>query len=223
MSDLAQLYRKLTPAERSQHVPGQVFWIPAYLAMQDYHVVRIGWWDHNQPITEAKFKIVKRTIQTIGRDSDLYQHMPIPELKVGMDEELVVKKVKRRPAILIWRDGYDPRKYARFSTGQMGRRPEPSTHVFAPVFSLRKADNVSKDYPEAFIQGLIEGDKYPDFLHLPAEGAIIRNESMAILGQLQSHSEAHVEETDLALTPDYLALALEQFWKFAESRIYTSD
>lgn len=222
MSDLDQIYRKLTPAERSQHVPGQIFWIPAYLAMQDYHVVRIGRWDRTQPIADAKFKIEKRTIQTIGRESDLYQHMPIPELKVGMDEELVVKKVKRRPAVLIWRDGFDPRKYARFSAGQMGHRPAPSTHIFAPVFSLRKIDNVTKDYPEEFVQGLIAGDKYPDFLHLPAEGVTIKNESMAVLGQLQSHSEAHVEETELALTQDYLVLALEQFWKFAESRIYAT-
>jgi hypothetical protein len=220
VSDLAEIYRKLTPAERSRHVAGQVFWIPAYLAMQDYHVVRIGWWDRTHPISEAKFKIEKRTIQTIGHESDLYQHMPIPELKIGMDEELVVKKVKRRPAVLIWRDGFDPRKYARFSTGGTHHRPEPTTHVFAPVFSLRKADNVSQDYPEAFIQGLVDGDKYPDFLHLPAEGTVIKNESMAVLGQLQTHSEAHIEETDLALTRDYLALALEQFWKFAESRLY---
>jgi hypothetical protein len=221
VSDLDQLYRRLTPAERSQHVPGQIFWIPAYLAMQDYHVVRIGWWDRTQPITEARFKIEKRTIQTIGHESDLYQHMPIHELKVGMDEELVVKKVKRRPAILIWRDGFDPRRYARYSTGSVGHKPEPTTHVFAPIFSLRKTDNLSKGYPEEFIQGLIAGDKYPDFLHLPAEGSIIRNESMAVFGQLQSHSEAHVEETDLALTPDFLALALEQFWKFAESQLYS--
>lgn len=220
MNEADQIYRKLTPADRSRHVPGQIFWIPAYLAMQDYHVVRLDWWDRNQPITTAKFKIEKRTIQTIGRGSDLFQHMPIPELKVAMNEELVIKKVKRRPAVLIWRDGYDPRRYANFSSGRLGRRPEPSTHVFAPVFSLRKNDNLSRDYPDEFIQALIEGDKYPDFVHLPAEGVVIRNESMAVLGQLQSHSEAHVEETDLALTPDYLALVLEQFWQFSQACIY---
>lgn len=66
MSDLDQLYRKLTPAERSQHVPGQIFWIPAYLAMQDYHVVRIGWWDRTKPLSEAKFKIEKRTIFSLA-------------------------------------------------------------------------------------------------------------------------------------------------------------
>jgi len=42
MEGLGQVYRKLTTAEKARHVLGQVFWIPAYLHMQDYYVVRIG-------------------------------------------------------------------------------------------------------------------------------------------------------------------------------------
>ena len=39
MAGLADIYRQLSPAERGRHVPGQVFWIPAYGTMQDYHAV----------------------------------------------------------------------------------------------------------------------------------------------------------------------------------------
>ena len=81
-----QYYRALTPSDRSRHLLGQVFWIPAYEQMQDYHVIRPGPWDRYQPISTAQFRIEPRTIGTIGRSTDLYQHMPIPELKILADE-----------------------------------------------------------------------------------------------------------------------------------------
>ncbi len=67
MGELEAIYRKLTVAEKAWHVPGQIFWIPAYL------------------------------------------HMPLPELKLKMDKELVIKKVKKRPALLILRERPDLR------------------------------------------------------------------------------------------------------------------
>ena len=217
MDDLGQVYRKLSTAEKARHVLGQIFWIPAYLHMQDYYVVRIGQWDRLAPITSAQFRIEKKSFHGLGHNADLYHHMPIPELKLKMDEELVVKKVKRRPAVLILRDGTDPRRMAKHLSG-FGTRPNPHSHVFAPVVSLRKEDNLGNDYPQPFVDKVIAAE-LPEFIHLPAQGTVIRNESMAVINQLQSHAESAVEETDIALAPDYLGAALETFWLDLEGQI----
>ena len=217
MEDLGKVYRELTTAEKAKHVLGQIFWIPAYLHMRDYYVVRVGQWDRLTPITSAQFRIEKKDFHGLGRNADLYHHMPIPELKLKMDEELVVKKVKRRPAMLILREGTDPRRTATHLSG-IGSRPNPNSHVFAPVVSLKKEDNLGSDYPQAFIDKVSAGE-LPEFIHLPAEGLIIKNESMAVLTQLQSHAENAVEETDLALDAVYLGAALETFWQDLEAQL----
>jgi hypothetical protein len=217
MDELEQVYRKLTAAEKARHILGQVFWIPAYLHMQDYYVVRIGAWDRLQPIAAAQFRIEKKGFHGLGRTADLYHHMPIPELKLRMDEELLVKKVKRRPAVLILREGTDPRRMATHLSG-IGSKPNPNSHVFAPIVSLRKGDNLGSDYPQPFIDKVSAGE-LPEFVHLPAQGTVIKNESMAVLTQLQSQGESAVEETDLALDAVYLGAALETFWQDLEGQL----
>jgi hypothetical protein len=185
--------------------------------MQDYYVVRVGQWDRLAPITSAQFRLEKKSFHGLGHNADLYHHMPIPELKLKMDEELVVKKVKRRPAVLILRDGTDPRRTATHFSG-LGPKPNPNSHVFAPIVSLKKEDNLGNDYPAAFIDKVSAGE-LPEFIHLPAEGVIIKNDSMAVLTQLQSHAENAVEETDLALDAVYLGAALETFWQDLEAQL----
>jgi hypothetical protein len=217
MEDL--VYRKLTTTEKARHVLGQIFWIPAYLHMQDYYVVRVGQWDRLAPITSAQFRIEKKGFHGLGHNADLYHHMPIPELKLKMDEELVVKKVKRRPAVLILRDGADPRRTATHFSG-LGPKPNPYSHVFAPVVSLRKDENLGSDYPQPFIDK-VSAEELPEFIHLPAEGTVIKNESMALLTQLQSHAGNAVEETSLALDAVYLGAALETFWQDLEGQLLT--
>jgi hypothetical protein len=217
MESLGQVYRKLTTSDKARHVLGQVFWIPAYLHMKDYYVVRVGQWDRLQPITSAQFRIEKKDFHGLGRSADLYHHMPIPELKLKMDEELVVKKVKRRPALLILREGTDPRRAATHFSG-LGPKPNPHSHVFAPIVSLRKEENLGSDYPQPFIDKVSAGD-LPEFIHLPAQGAVIKNESMAVLNQLQTHAENAVEATDLALDVVYLGAALETFWQDLEGQL----
>jgi hypothetical protein len=217
MPGLSDVYRELSPAERSRHIPGQIFWIPAYISMSDYYVIRIGYWDRLAPISDARFRIEKRNLTELGKENDLYDHMPIPELKLRADEELVVKKVKRRPAVLVLREGLNPRRVATHATG-VGQQPNPDTHVFAPVVSLRKEENLGHDYPQAFIEKVVSGI-LPEFIHLPVEGTVIRNESMALLTHLQSHSAAVVEATRLCLQPLYLAAALETFWQDLEAQV----
>ncbi|MBM3891551.1 MAG: hypothetical protein FJ388_20760 [Verrucomicrobia bacterium] len=63
----------------------------------------------------------------------------------------MVKKVKRRPAVLILREAVDPRRLATHFSGA-GAKPNPNSHVFAPIVLLRKEDNLGQDYPQAFIE-----------------------------------------------------------------------
>lgn len=216
MGDLTAVYRKLSPAERGRHIPGQIFWIPAYLNMRDYYVVRIGQWDRTDHITTAQFRIEKKSLHELGAN-DLYDHMPIPELRLKKDEELIVKKVKRRPAVLILREGVNTRHVANHVTG-IGHKPNPNSHVFAPVVSLRKEENLGHDYPPAFI-AKVAASELPEFIHLPADGTVLKNESMAVLTEMQSHNASMVQETDLCLDPVYFGAALETVWQDLEGQI----
>jgi hypothetical protein len=213
-----EYYRTLNPGERSRHVLGQIFWIPAYERMEDYHVVRPGPWDRTQPITTALFSIEKKSISTIGHSTNLFQHMPLPELKILADEELIVKKVKRRPGVLVIREGVSPRRLANVLAGILPRKPNPDCHVFAPVVSLRKEGNVGRDYPDGFIDKVKAGD-LPEFIYLPPDGTVLKNESMALLTQLQVHGERFVEETPLALEQCSFGAALETFWQDLEGQV----
>jgi hypothetical protein len=211
-------YRTLTPGERCRHLLGQIFWIPAYEHMEDYHVIRPGPWNRTQPITTPLFFIDKKSISTIGNSTDLFQHMPIPELKILADEELIVKKVKRRPGVLVIQEGVNPRRLANVLAGILPKKPNPDCHVFAPVVSLRKEGNVGRDYPDGFIDKVKAGD-LPEFIYLPPDGTVLKNESMALLTQLQMHGECFVEETPLAFEQLYFDAALEMFWHDLEGQV----
>jgi hypothetical protein len=84
----------------------------------------------------------------------------------------------RLPDMLILPEGADPRRMATHFSGS-GSKPNPNSHVFAPILSLRKEENLGSDYPQPFIDRLSAGE-LPEFIHLPAEGTIIKNESMAV-------------------------------------------
>lgn len=202
-------YTQLQPKERSRHVIGQIFWIPAYVALQDMFVVRLGRWDRKQPVFGGEFRVQRCTLPNLGQDRDLYHHMPIPELKLKADEELVVKKVKRRPGLLVVREGVSPRRLASFIVGR-GEKPNPAEHVFAPIISLKKRDNTGQDYPEPFIERVRNG-QHAEFIYLPPDGAVLRNESMAVLSELQAHSIRVIQETPVQLDPTYLGVALQDF------------
>lgn len=72
MPGLSDVYRELTPAERGRHVPGQIFWIPAYIHMPDYYVVRIGYWDRTAPISSARFRLEKKSLGDLNEGNDLH-------------------------------------------------------------------------------------------------------------------------------------------------------
>ena len=220
---LPETYRRLTPPERSKHVIGQIFWIPAYVHMQDYYVLRVGEWDRTQPFPTARFTVEKKTLHTLSEGSDLFYHSPIAELKLRATEELIVKKVKRRPAVLVIRDGLNTRKLATHISG-IGSRPNPQNHVFAPIVSLTKEHDADKSYPEVFIAKVKKCD-LPEFLYLPiaGTGTVITNESMAILTELQTHGEGFVKETDLCVKGDYLATTLDRMWEDITLSLITDD
>jgi hypothetical protein len=185
--------------------------------MECLYVIRLGYWDRSKPIFSGEFKIQKETLPQIGKNKDLYHHMPIPELKLQMDEELLVKKAKRRPGLLVFRDGNNPRKMATCAAG-IGKAPNPVEHVFAPVVSLRKEGNIGKDYPDDFIE-IVKKGKIAALIYLPADGSILKNESMAILSQMQTHPLKTIEETDLRMDPLVLGTYLESFWQRTEAEL----
>jgi hypothetical protein len=210
-------YQVLEPAARGRHVIGQIFWIPAFTTERHLFAVRTTSWDRKLPIDTARFGLRQVHHSSVGGDQDLYQQMPIPELKLKTKEDLLVKKVKRRPAILIYREGINTRKLATYCAG-IGDAPEPHEHVFAPIFSLRKEENVDSDYPDIFIQQVQTG-KFPELMHLPPTSRIIRNESMVAFAAMQVHPRHAIEETDLRVDPLQLAASLEKLKEDTENKI----
>ena len=218
MNDCA-FYRDLSPAERSQHIIGQIFWIPAYQTNTSIHVLRFADRERKSDIKNTNFQVHQKSVDTIHGSSDLYHHMPIPELKLSTNEELRVLKVKKRPALLIIRGGFHTRKYSNFVSGK-GREPNPSRHVFAPIVSLKKEDGLN-DYPDKFIDAIQSSDDYPEFIFLPAYSSVITNDSMAVLTDLQTHSVNCIEQTDLAVGPEFIGDALNEFWADQIMQIYS--
>jgi hypothetical protein len=210
-------YRRLSPAQRAHHLIGQIFWIPAFVALPNLYVIRLGKWDRLTPIFRGEFQIEKCSLPQIGHNLDVYHHMPISELKLQMNEELVVRKAKRRPSILVFRDGIDTRRMATFFSG-IGDKPNPGEHIFAPIVSLRKEANLGTDYPPGFIAKVREGE-IPELIYLPPDGTVIKNESMAVLSQLQCHSIGMIEETPLQMDPFAFAIYLDDFWQRVQAEL----
>ena len=119
--------------------------------------------------------------------------------------------------MVVW-EGVNPRRLANVLVGMLPKKANPDCHVFAPVVSLRKVGNIGRDYPDGFIEKVKDGE-LPEFIYLPPDGIVLKNESMALLTQLQIHGERFIEETPLALEQSYFGAALETFWHDLESQI----
>jgi len=130
--------------------------------------------------------IEKASLKEIQGFVQPFDELPIPELNLQHKEDLLVQKVKRRPAVLVVREGYNMRRFSEWSAN-LGKRPNPTRHVFAPIVSLRKQGNLGRDYPEAFIDK-VSAAEYPEFIYLPPTERVITTDSMAVLTELQVHS-----------------------------------
>jgi len=203
------LYRTLTPKEKGIHTIGQIFWIPAFCTQKSYFVLRINAWDRTRPVAGALFDVKKASVKEVNGFVSPFGELPIPELRLRKNEDLIVSKVKRRPAVLIVREGFNMRNFASFIDG-VAKEPEPSRHVFAPIYSLKKEGNTDKDYPASFVERVKVAD-FPGLIYLPPHNQVIKNESMVVLSELQVHCAQSVGETNLALDQETFGIFLDDF------------
>jgi hypothetical protein len=202
MSD--QFYIKLPLKEKNDYQIGQIFWVPAPLFAETTFSLRIDNWKAGEDITQAHLQIRKVATSALGKLEEVERvdmnRMVIPEIALDSSEDLVVSKVKRRPAVLLSKDCYNMRNYARYETISGAKKCGPNALVFAPIYSMCKEESLYQDYPELFIQKVKE-DKYPYILFMPSYSSLMKNDSMLILSKLFSVAFHSAEATKYCIDP----------------------
>lgn len=211
----ADFYIKLPMREKNEKQVGQVFWVPCPMHADATFTLRIGNWKAGEDISEARLSVKRVNTADLGKicagERVDMERMVLPELKLDSSEDLVVNRVKRRPAVLISKDCYNLRKFADIASGlRSSAKLGPNRLIFAPVYSLRKEEHQSKSYPEAFIQKLT-ADHYPTMLFLPAYGTVMKNDSMLVLSELFSVNFNAADPTDWCIDPVTFAMKFNQF------------
>jgi len=214
MSD-PSLYVKLPMREKNERQIGQLFWVPCPLTSSSTFTLRIGSWKAGMDIKDAKLEVKKvHRPEDIGRLSDGLHadlsRMVIPELDLDSSADLIVGKVKRRPAVLIYKDCHNLRKFAGIESGIQGGASFPNKHVFAPIYSLRKEENLDSSFPEKFIQN-VKDHKYPNIVFLPSYATLLKNDSMLVLSEMFVLSINVVSPLDYCIDPTAFSVYLETF------------
>ncbi|MBD5778290.1 hypothetical protein IEN85_02130 [Pelagicoccus sp. NFK12] len=184
--------------------------------------LRLGFLKEGQDISTLPLKAEALTPKEIGkpRESEkveFHKRMPLPEIGLKSNEDLIVSKVKLRPALLIHCDPVNLRKQANHFAGILPKAPNPSYYVFAPIYSLRKSE-VDHGFPEAFIEA-VKNDEFPNMLYLPAFRTELPNDSVAVLNDPFAAGINAIEETTLQLDPLELASKLEEFGEHVQGEI----
>jgi len=203
-------YTKLPMGLKNSHQIGQFFWVHAPMTIKNSFTLRIGQWRAGEDISNARLEVKKVEManpkfgELSAQDRVNLERMPIPEIKLSQSEDLVVERVKMRPAVLIYKDCYNMRDFAA------GRHKGPNRHVFAPIYSLRKEFESDKEYPEAFIED-VRARKYPNIIHLQSYGTMLPNESMLVLSEVFSVSIRDMRAMELCIDPDTFGYLLSEF------------
>lgn len=215
---MSDFYQEITPTESRSHRPGQIFRVPAPMINNRPIGLRIGHMKAGQDIKDMPFKAEVLGPRDMGKATEaekvqFYKRMPLPEIDLASNEDLILQKVKLRPAVLLFMDGVNYRRLAEFESGGRKKRPNPNHYVFAPIYSLKKDGDSGTDYPEEFIEALKEGDSYPHLIHLPPFGRHLPNESMAVLSDPFGVGINCLIETQLVIQPLSLAVIMQQFFE----------
>lgn len=219
---MSNFFLELDKPQMRSHQAGQILWVPAPIICKDALGVRLGFLKEGQDITTVPLVIQRLNPKDIGKASEaekteFHKRMPLPEINLNASEDLIIQKVKMRPAILLFKDAVNIRRFARFQSG-ITPEPNPNHYIFAPIYSLRKQDNIEHDYPDKFIEDVKNG-VYPHLLHLSAYKTHLPNESMAVLNDLFGAGIQAFKETPLAIEPLELASKLEEFFEYVQGEM----
>ena len=105
--------------------------------------LRLGLLKEGQDITQIPLKISRLRWEDVGRPTEaekaeFYKRMPLPEISLSASEDLLIQKVKRRLAVLLFKGGLHPRRFAQYIARLTIKLVNPSHYVFVLIYSLRK-------------------------------------------------------------------------------------
>lgn len=220
---MSDFYIELDKPKMRQHQPGQIFWVPAPIISATALGMRLGFLKEGQDISDASLSIERLDLKDLccpkeAEKVEFYKRMPIPEIQLSASEDLLIQKVKMRPAVLLFKSGINMRRFSLFEIGRTSKDVLPNHYIFAPIYSLKKEENVQTDYPEPFIEK-VKDNTYPHLQHLPAYKTHLPNESMVVLDDLFGVGIRAFRETPLAIQPLELAAKLEEFFDYVQGEM----
>ena len=179
---IVDFYRRVSATEARSLDRGQICWAPVqYLSNQINCVALVSSDPRNEQLN--RYAILPSNIS----DSLLFNHSPIHDLNLPSDQELLVNRAKRRPAIVV------SQKNDYWQPG--GRRLSASGLVCVPMYSFQASD------PGEF-RDRVRAQEYPWWLYLPGTHGF--NEGFARLDRLQVIEQDHLQPMQSALADDAL-------------------
>ncbi|MCY4653095.1 MAG: hypothetical protein OXC95_08020 [Dehalococcoidia bacterium] len=179
---IAEFYRSVEPLEARQLNRGQICWGPVLYMSTQIQSVALASYD---PEDERRNRYA--ILPSEPDDEALFNHMPVHELRLQNDEELLVNRAKRRPVIVVSQKNQD------WNMG--GTRLSERGLVCVPMYSFQDSDSSE-------FRSRIKAQEYPWWIYLP-EGRGMR-EGFARLDRLQVIEESHLQPRFSALTDDAL-------------------
>lgn len=221
---MSDFYKVLQKKQLRLDLFGQICSIPASYTLTRPLAMRIGYLKEGQDISQLPLTVSPIRPQDIGKPTEaeqveFHKRMPLPEINLRPNEDFLLNKVKRRPAILLSKGGKDYKKLADHLSGSRRKPVNPNHYLFAPIYSLRKEENISQDYSDKFIE-MVKNFELPQFLYLPEFKSPIYNESMVVLEDIFTVGINAIEQTELCLAPEVLIDALDRFHQYLELQIF---
>ncbi|MGO9270478.1 MAG: hypothetical protein ACLQOO_09535 [Terriglobia bacterium] len=191
---------------------GQFFFTHAYYPHENLELWRPVI-DPNEPT-----KTIASTFRLVAAGKDAFRRtIPLHGPKLETNEEFIVVRAKRRPALLIQPEappmGVDNRGYR----GKVQRR----RCLVAQIFGLADVRTNQPAFSPSFVER-VRRMEFPQLLFLPKRAGLLDVDSILRLDELQSVFTPHLEPTQFALGDGVNAVLVGQ-WRFLVAGIGPSE
>jgi hypothetical protein len=208
-------YKTLPLGYRSNLTFGQICWTHAYYPHENLQF----WRPVIRPGEPAKS--IAREFQLVGATADAFcKSYPLEAPKLATNEEFLVVRAKRRPAVLLYSPSTELSEIA--STGFPGKVSRRLALV-AQVFGLSDPKTAKPVFPQSFIDR-VRKMEFPELMFLPKTPGVLEVDSLLRLDEVQSVFLSHLDPTNCSLgdeVVDALKGQTQIIFGIRESNYYT--
>jgi hypothetical protein len=178
---------------------GQIFWTHAYYPHENLEFWRPQF-DSGEPTRTIASKFI---IAPAGGDA-FRKAYPLHAPKLEVDEEFLVVRAKRRPAILLRASV----PWAVDNTGFRGKIQRKRCWV-AQIFGLVDSRSGKPEFSNEIVSR-VRKMEFPELLFLPKKAGVMAVDSMLRLDEFQSVFTPHLEPTQFSLGDPLCKMLREQ-------------